>query len=224
VKLLVSGSTGTLRRLLPRRPDRLGVLMVPGQGNRVGWWPAGTYFACDNRAYKGLDAVLWLRFLAKLAKAGERPLWLACPDVVGDAAGTWRAYELWSPVMRDLGLPVALVLQDGVEGYGHRGRLTREINEGRLAAVFVGGSTAWKEGPHPPDLCRQAKEAGLQVHVGRVNSARRVLHFARRAHDLGYEIDTIDGGTAIFGDANIPGMVRAIDRALGTGTLVGGLR
>lgn len=214
MRLLVSGSTGSVRRFLPERPDRLGVLLTPVGGNRVGWWPDGTTWAGDNLCFKGLDVTAWLKFLAKLTASPLRPAWVTCPDAVGDAAKTWELYDLWSPVLRSVGLPVALVLQDGMENLARRARLTWEINEGRLAAVFVGGTTSFKLGDVAACCCRQAKEAGLLVHVGRVNSFRRVLYFARRCRDEGWSVDSIDGGTAVWGEANIPKMVRAIDRAL----------
>lgn len=212
MRLLVSGSTVSMRRLLPQRPDRLGVLLTPVGGNRVGWWPEGTFWAGDNLCFKGLDVVAWLKFLAKLAASPMRPAWVTCPDVVGDAELTWAMYDLWSPVLRSMGLPVALVLQDGLERLRNHTRYDSEFR--KLAAVFVGGSTRFKMSDHAVELCREAKGAGLLVHVGRVNSFRRVLYFARRARDEGFAVDSIDGGTAVWGDANIPQMVSAIDRAL----------
>lgn len=214
MRLLVSGSTGSMRRLLPQRPDRLGVLMTPGAGNRVGWWPEGATWAADNLCFRGLDVPAWLKFLAKLAASDLRPSWVACPDVVGDAARTWELYDLWSPLLRSMGLPVAFVLQDGMHNFAMRGLLTREILERRLAAVFVGGSTAFKVGDVAASCCRQAKDHGLLVHVGRVNSLRRILYFARRCRDEGWSVDSIDGGTAVWGDTNLPKMIRFIDRAL----------
>lgn len=212
MRLLVSGSTGTMRRLLPERPDRLGVLMTPLGGNRVGWWPDGTTWAADNLCFKGLDSVAWLKFLAKLSASPLRPSWVACPDSVGDAGKTWQMYDTWAPVLRSLGLPVALVLQDGIETLKWGSFLPTEWDY--LAAVFVGGSTAFKLSDAAMRLCREAKERGKLVHVGRVNSFRRIVYLARRARDEGFTIDTIDGGTAVWGDANLPKMIRFIDRAL----------
>ncbi len=44
----------------------------------------------------------------------------------------------------------------------------------RLDALFIGGSTEWKGGPHATALAREAKQDGLWVHWGRVDTRRRV--------------------------------------------------
>jgi hypothetical protein len=200
---------------MAKRPDRLGVLMTPRAGNRVEWAVArGTIWAGDNDCFQGLHAPRWLRFLAKCAEAPEPPVWVACPDAVGDALATWHQYVAWSPAMRALGLPVALVLQDGCELYFRPGcPLARCWDE--IAAVFVGGSTEWKLSDAAIEVCREAKARGKWVHVGRCNTLRRITYFARRARDAGFTIDSFDGtGFSRFGDKRIPHAVRWIDRAM----------
>ena len=202
MRLLVSGCTKTVRRLMAERPGRLGVLVVPGAGNRV-WWRDGEA-ACDNGCFVGLDAPAYLRMLAKVMASGVRHLWVTAPDVVGDAAETLRRFDAWEPVLRELGLPVALVGQDGLT--------SDRVPWGRIDCLFVGGSTEWKLSREAAGLCREAKARGKSVHAGRVNSRRRIAHFAR----LG--ADTIDGGSATqWGEANIPKLVRWIDEVLAEG-------
>lgn len=208
MRLLVSGCTVGAAAWMAKRPDRLGVLMTPRNGNRI---PVAAQipvvWAADNDCFQGLHPQRWMRFLAKILDSGSRPLWVACPDVVGDAGGTWRLYHLWAPVLRSLGLPVALVLQDGLEKLKHRASLPQEWDD--LAAVFVGGSTGWKLSEHAAGFVREAKARGKLVHAGRVNSLRRIQHFAR----LG--ADTFDGsGFSAWGDKRIGLAVRWIDRAL----------
>lgn len=214
MRLLVSGCTDGAAAWMARRPDRLGVLMTPRAGNRIGWADRlGVPWAADNDCFQGLHAPRFLRFLAKVVESGSRPLWVACPDVVADAAATWARYLVWSPVIRALGLPVAVVLQDGAERIKYRYPLRAEWPD--LAAVFVGGSTAWKLSDAAAGLIREAKEAGKLVHVGRVNSRRRIEHFAR----IG--IDTFDGtGFSAWGDKRIGLAVRWIDRAVNRRQLV----
>ncbi len=193
---------------MAKRPDRLGVLMTPRNGNRIGKADAaGTVWAADNDCFQGLHPVRWLRFLAKVVESGSRPVFVACPDVVADAGATWALYDRWAPVLRSLGLPVALVLQDGLERFKWRARLPSAWDE--IAAVFVGGSTAWKEGPHAAALVDEAKARGKWIHVGRVNSERRIKRFA----ELG--ADSFDGsGFSAWGDKRIALAVKWIDRAL----------
>jgi hypothetical protein len=201
--VLVSGCTETVAEWHSRRPDRVGALLTPRTGNRV---PAALPFAADNDCFRGLNPAQWLRFLAKLAEGDSRPVFVTCPDVVADAGQTWRLYSLWAPVLRSLGLPVALVLQDGLERFKWRARLPSTWDE--LAAVFVGGSTKWKESQHAAALVSEAKARGKWVHVGRVNSERRIRRFA----ELG--ADSFDGsGFSAWGDKRIALAVKWIDRA-----------
>ena len=74
---------------------------------------------------------------------------------------------------------------------------------GRLQALFIGGSTAWKESSASRDLCHEAKRRGKWVHVGRVNTKRRV-EIARAM-----KADSIDG-TAFsrWPDTKIPAGLR----------------
>jgi hypothetical protein len=208
VRLLVSGCTDGAAAAMKLRPDRLGVLMTPRYGNRIPTADAsGTVWAADNDCFQGLHPVRWLRFLAKILESGSRPKWVACPDAVGDAGETWRLYNRWAPVLIELGLPVALVLQDGLEKLKWRASLPSRWDE--LSAVFVGGSTEWKLSTHAVRLVREAKERGKWVHVGRVNSLKRISHFA----PLG--VDSFDGsGFSAWGDKRIKLAVRWIDRAL----------
>jgi hypothetical protein len=67
--------------------------------------------------------------------------------------------------VRETGLPCAFVLQDGAT--------SETIPWDQLQAVFLGGSTTYKESQAARVLCEEARRRGKWVHVGRVNSARR---------------------------------------------------
>lgn len=95
--------------------------------------------------------------------------------VYGDALLTARRFEEWAPALERRGLPVALVLQDGLETV--LGWLSRSWH--RLDAVFVGGSDAFKEGAVAAEVVRQARRDGKWAHWGRVNTRRR-FDYARR--------------------------------------------
>lgn len=207
MRLLVSGCTVSAGEWMRRRPDRLGVLMTPRNGNRN---PVAddsrSVWAADNDCFQGLHAARFLRFLAKIVESGSRPLWVACPDKVADATATLRSFAVWQPVMRSLGLPIALVAQDGLT--------PRRTPWPDFDCLFVGGSTAWKLGDDAARLVRMAKDRGKMVHVGRVNSLRRIEYF----HPLG--VDTFDGtGFSAWGDKRIGLAVRWIDRVESMGQL-----
>jgi hypothetical protein len=205
VRLLVSGNTDYIAGALANHPDRFGVLATPRGGHRLPG--AGAVWACDNDCFTGLKPVPWLRFLARLVEHKEsRPRFVTCPDAVGDMAETWRLYDTWSPVMRSLGLPVALVLQDGLEQMRHRARLPWVWDE--IAAVFVGGSTAFKEGDFAADVVTEAKRRGLHVHCGRCTTERRIKRFVQ----LG--ADSADGAAFSRWSERLAEGVRWVDRAI----------
>ena len=202
MRLLVSGCTDGAAREMKARPDRLGVLMTPRNGNRIDTAAAaGTVWAADNDCFQGLHAARFLRFLAKVVEARSKPLWVAAPDVVADAAATLRQFAAWEPAIHSLGLPVALVGQDGLMPAG--------VPWDRLEGFFVGGSTEWKLSTDAARLVAEAKARGKLVHAGRVNSLTRIEHFAR------LNADTFDGsGFSAWGDKRIKLAVRWIDRCV----------
>ncbi len=91
---------------------------------------------------------------------------MTAPDVVADATETWKRSEPVLPRIRDLGFPAALVAQDGIEH--------RAIRWGTFDVLFIGGSTEWKLSEAAFQVAREAKAHGIPVHMGRVNSRRRI--------------------------------------------------
>lgn len=175
--VLVSGATATHARFA--KTGLFGHLITPRNGNaarRLGL--NDLPWAADNDAFNGFHAPRFCRMLAKIA---SRPgcKFVACPDVVADASQTVDRFDRWEPIIRECGLPVALVLQDGQESI--------PVPWDRLDAVFVGGSTEWKESSNAAELVAEAKYRGKWAHMGRVNTRRRF----RLA--LNWGVDSIDG-------------------------------
>lgn len=133
----------------------------------------GEPFAIDNGAFAGFDAKKYRSLLAREYPRRHLCRFVTAPDVVGDAAATLALFEVWEQELRDW--PVALVLQDGQQDLA--------VPWTRIRAVFVGGSTAFKVGPHAAALVREAKQRGLWVHAGRVNTPRRWWYFMRLGAD-----------------------------------------
>jgi len=126
---------------------------------------SGLPYGLDNGCFSEFKHKEWERLL--LDAEVHRPKFVCLPDVVGDAA---RTLDLFAAFERQTnGLPRALVLQDGIGN--HR------IDFSKLAAVFVGGSDAFKISPECLNACRAAKMLGKYIHVGRVNSYDRALAF-----------------------------------------------
>lgn len=119
------------------------------------------------------------------------------PDVVGDHHGTMALFRAWLPALRKRDLPVAFVAQDGVSD--------ATVPWGDIDALFIGGTTRWKEGQTAARLIRSAKLRDKWVHVGRANSDRRIVYM----HALG--ADSFDGTKySMWPDTHIPKTLRLL--------------
>jgi hypothetical protein len=197
MRLLVSGTTRTMRELAPHWPDHLGTLLTPDAGNGVeSAISIGLPWAADNSCFKGLDANSFRKMIAKIAGA-PRCLFLCVPDVVADSATTLDRFHKWKGEVASTALPVAFVGQDGIE--------TRAIPWNEFDAWFIGGSTRFKLSQASADLAAEAKRRGKHVHMGRVNSPRRL----RAAYQMG--CDSVDGSSmSRFGDVHIARFARFV--------------
>jgi hypothetical protein len=201
MRLLVSGATKALRELYPERPDRLGLLLGPGKAFVRSMLGEGMPYAADNACFVGLDRRAFLMMLGELVGREPAPLFVTMPDVVGDPKETLRRFGVWQPVAKDLGLKVALVGQDGLR--------RQDVPWDDADAYFVGGTDAWKESRESCLLALEARARGKHLHLGRVNTLRRIMLAAQ------WGCDTIDGtGFTWFSDVRIPKAVRWIDRAV----------
>ncbi len=183
--LLVSGATVDVKRLAC---PQLGRLLSPRtvRPDLEQLANSGVAWAADNDAFLAWDQGRFEAMLARLRQVNTRRLlWVACPDSVADARTTAGLFNWWLDTMKpaDEGdqLPMALVGQDGMESCDWDYWL------GYADCFFIGGSTQWKLSRAAADLAAEAKRRGLWVHMGRVNSARRVDH----AVQIG--CDSIDG-------------------------------
>lgn len=161
-------------------------------------------WACDNGSFGEFDEPAMYKMLEHV---GHKPFchFVACPDVVWNrkeidgvelrapktngpddpgnfhlsAKATIAKFKEWAPIIKDYGLPAAMVGQDGLEQY--------DIPWDLMDAYFVGGSDHWKTSVASEHIIREAKARGLWVHVGRVSGGLRM----NWAKDVG--ADSIDG-------------------------------
>lgn len=175
----------------------LAFIDTPAQGNRR---PPGVTWCADNGCFgKGYPGdrgyIIWL---AKHRAEASTCLFATAPDVVGDAAATLaRSAPFYAPIRR-LGYKVALVAQDGLED------LTVPWDD--FDVLFIGGSTEWKLSDAAALLCFEAKERGKWVHMGRVNSRKRL----RIAESFG--CDSVDGTYLTYGPIkNLPKLLSWLD-------------
>jgi hypothetical protein len=172
------------------RCGQLAQIVTPASGNRI---LAGVHWCADNAAFTGAypgdgKYLAWLS--ARAADVG-RCAFATAPDVVGDAAATLARSTPMLDRIRALGYPAALVAQDGLEHL--------PVPWASFDVLFLGGTTAWKLGPAAADLTAQARRRGVPVHMGRVNSLRRLRYAAR----IGCR--SVDGTHLAFSpDRNLP--------------------
>lgn len=155
-------------------PERFGWLVTPASGKRN--VPDEWYLACDNGCFQREPCPIeFPRFVEHYSQAQ----WVVLPDVVGDAARTRETSLVWKDRLEGMGLarPWAYVLQDGFDV---------EVFPDGMSAVFLGGTDDYKMSSEAKDALLWARDMGLHVHVGRVNSWRRIQIFR------GYA-DSVDG-------------------------------
>jgi hypothetical protein len=152
--------------------------------------PDGQPWAADNGRFSAPQNYTDTRYLGWLAKMPrESCLFATAPDVVGDAAATLAlSAPMFAPI-RALGYRVAFVGQDGQEHL--------PVPWDDFDALFIGGTTDWKLGEGARELAGEAKRRGKWVHMGRVNSLRRM----RYAESIG--CDSADG-TVLKHDVSRP--------------------
>lgn len=148
---------------------RLGWMNTPAQGNRL---PPRQIWAADNgrfgSGWPGHER--WLRWLGDHAHLASTCLFAVAPDVPMDAKATLAESLPWLPRIRTLGYPAAFAAQDGSEN------LPMPWDE--FDVLFIAGSTEWKLGPAARQLVAEAKRRGKHVHMGRVNSLKRLRYAA----------------------------------------------
>jgi hypothetical protein len=168
----------------------LGQICTPAAGNAV---LPGVDWCADNGvfggAYPGDDA--YLEWLGTRSWAADRCAFAVAPDVVCNAAATLERSAALLPALRKAGYPAALAAQNGLEHL--------RVPWSDFDVLFIGGDTDWKIGPHARRLTADARAHGKRVHMGRVNSRRRL----RIAAQMGCH--SADGTYLAFGpDRNLP--------------------
>lgn len=180
----------------------LGMINTPANQHRT---PPGAAVIFDNGCfgvgYPGDDG--YIAFLESRADDARRCLFAVAPDVA-PAGPMTVSLERSRPMLnriRNVGLPVALAVQNGTEHV--------QLPWDDFDAVFIGGDTAWKLGAEVRAVVTEARSRGKHVHMGRVNSLRRL----RYAGAIG--CDSADGTYLAFGpDVNLPpllGWLRAVN-------------
>lgn len=168
----------------------IGMIATPAQGNAI---PDSATWCSDNgcfgNGYPGDDG--YLGYLAGHSARLARCAFAVAPDIPFDMTASLARSRPMLARIRSAGYPVALAAQNGAE------HMTLPFDE--FDVLFLGGDTDWKLGPHARRLTAEARTCGKHVHMGRVNSLKRL----RYADAIGCH--SADGTFLAFGpDKNLP--------------------
>jgi hypothetical protein len=175
--------------------------LMTQSGNKL-WYriPAYRAWAADNGCFakgESFDLDAYFAWLDKLPSR-QTCRFATAPDVVGDAVATWARSAPVLPRLRDLGYPAALVAQDGWD--------SAAVDWDAFDVLFLGGTNDFKLGEAARRATADALSRGKPVHMGRVNSLKRL----KVARDYGCA--TADGTFVAFGpDKNVPQLLRWLD-------------
>lgn len=136
-------------------------------------------WAADNGCFNHpnrtpVELLTWLERLPR-----RDALFFPAPDVVGNAQLTIERSLPVLPQIRELGFKAAFVAQNGIEN--------TVIPWDEFDCLFIGGDTEFKLSEQSRELVTEAKDRNKWVHMGRVNSYRRL----KLADDWG--CDSADG-------------------------------
>jgi hypothetical protein len=179
------------------RAGLLALIATPAGGSPPA---AGVGWCADNACYTGRypGDRAYLAWLARHRQHAALCGFATAPDVVADAAATLALAAPMLPPIRGLGYPAALVAQDGLEQLA--------VPWDSFDVLFLGGTTTWKLSPAAAGLAERARAHGLEVHMGRVNSLRRLRHAAA----IGCQ--SADGTFLAYGpDRNLPTLLSWLD-------------
>lgn len=131
-------------------------------------------FGIDNGAFSGLDLKGFTRLLKRYYEFRDQCLFVAIPDKVADHKETLLMWDKYNGLAD--GYKKAFVAQDGFDGWPKN-----------VDAIFIGGSTEFKDSKECEDIVLTALDNNMHVHIGRVNTYERFYNF----HQIGAH--TCDG-------------------------------
>lgn len=130
----------------------------------------GFQYALDNGAWTAYQQGRPFderAFVTALRKLGSGADWTVLPDQVAGGHASLDLSLRWMRQVLDESPMALLAVQNGMEPKDVRPFI------GPRVGIFVGGDTTWKLETLPA-WCALGLELGVWVHVGRVNTARRI--------------------------------------------------
>lgn len=166
--------------------------------------PRRTPWALDNGAFadwknrRPFNASRFWRVAVAASQHETAPEFVVVPDIVAGGLDSLSLSLAWSPLLEPLGLPLAIVVQDGMTESDVLPHL------GAFKWLFVGGSLSWKmdTGECWVKFCRRH---GVRCHIGRVGTRKRL----RWAVRIG--VDSIDSCLPLWSAGNLESFELGLD-------------
>jgi hypothetical protein len=155
-------------------------------------------WAADNGCFSSRwNYETWSSWLATRPQPGKA-LFAVVPDVVANHKQTVEQWQQHHTFVQNLGFKAAFVLQDGAT--------YDTIPWHQLDCLFIGGTTEYKLSQDAKQFTQYAKSLGKWVHMGRVNSQKRI------ELAVGWGCDSADGTFLAFGpDINTPKLIKMLE-------------
>jgi len=192
---------------LPSKPElqqklydnNIGLMLTPFSQRNTNSSPHSWHWAADNGCFASRwDEKIWMNWL-KGFEDPTKSLFATVPDVVADHIKTVERWHQYWQQVASLGYKPAFVLQDGAD--------MSTIPWNTMGCLFIGGTTQFKLSDEARLFCSEAKDRSIWVHMGRVNSFKRML----LAKEWG--VDSTDGTYLAFGpDVNTPKLVSMVQK------------
>jgi hypothetical protein len=188
----VNGATKTVNGLIPH--DYLGKYVTPKSHSNTKALDLiltqGCTWGADNDCYIGFDESKYIKMIERLPRV-DTLKYITMPDVVGNHEKTIVLFEEWHKKLHKEKLPIAFVLQDGCT--------VKDVPFDKTKAIFIGGTTEYKLSETVRNIVEIAKKKNKWVHMGRVNSIKRITY----ARSIG--VDSFDGTSfSMFANTYIP--------------------
>ena len=161
MKFLIDGSESRLNKRIEQAGHLIeGQLLTP----LTAYKRNQEVFGIDNGAFSGLDLKGFKRILKNQYEHRANCKFVAIPDKVANHKETLKMYEEYESLAD--GYIKAFVIQDGFDYWPDN-----------IGAIFVGGSTEFKDSYECEQIVRKALSDGFHVHIGRVNTFDRFYHY-----------------------------------------------
>lgn len=161
MKFLIDGSSARISARRKQANELIaGQLLTP----LTRYKKCEVFFGVDNGGFTGAKPEGFSKILKRYWEFKDQCLFAAVPDNVGNHKKTLSMWDEYHHLAD--GYKKAFVVQDGFDGWPNN-----------ADAVFIGGSTEFKDSYECEQIVKSALANKMHVHIGRVNTFYRFYHF-----------------------------------------------